>query len=159
MEKGLLVPDEITNLLAFNRLQQDDCNRGFILDGYPRTIGQAQALEGFLSQKNKSVDAVLYLHCDDSLLIARAAARKTCRGCQEVYGLGKNPQRENQCDACLGELYQRDDDKPEIVRERLQEYQQKTAPLLEFYQQKGLIKRINAEKSVEDVFEEIKKLI
>ncbi len=150
--EGHLVPDELTNRLAFERLRQDDCRKGFILDGYPRTLGQAGALEQFLRGEGKCLDAIIYFSADEKTLIARAAARRICRKCQAVYGLAK-PSLSGAC-VCGGELYRRDDDSPEIVRDRLQEYTNKTAPLLEFYEG-GLREITTGEKGAEEVFREV----
>ncbi len=149
---GHLVPDELTNELAFERLRRDDSRNGFILDGYPRTLGQAGALEQFLRAEGKRLDAVIYFSADEKALVARAAARRICRKCQAVYGLAK-PSLSGAC-VCGGELYLRDDDKPEVVRDRLQEYTDKTAPLLEFYE--GKLREITTgEKGAEEVFREV----
>ena len=151
--KGHLVPDEITNTLAFERLEQDDCKKGYILDGYPRTLGQATALDHFFLQGRKGLDAVIFFDCSEDVLIKRADSRRVCRSCGAIYGAGTTV-----CQ-CRGELYQRPDDYPKIVRERLGEYLLKTSCLLEFYRKLGLLREIDASKSEHDVFGDICKLI
>ncbi len=155
--KGLLVPDEITNTLAFERLKQDDCKEGYILDGYPRTLGQATALNHFFLQGKKEgrqgLDAVIFFDCSEEVLIERAASRRVCRACGAIYKSGTAV-----CQ-CLGELYQRPDDYPKIVRERLGEYILKTSCLLEFYRKFGLLREIDATQSEPDVLRDICKLI
>lgn len=157
--KGLLVPDELTNKLALVRLQHDDCRTGFILDGYPRTERQADALQKFLSEKGKSIDHVLYLKCAEEILIGRIATRFVCRDCNTAYGMEVLPKNKGKCDICPGELYQRLDDGADKIGTRIQEYATKTAPLLEFYQQQGLLKEIDGARHVGEVFEGIEGII
>ncbi len=127
--KGILVPDAITNQLAFERLQNEDCRNGFFLDGYPRTLGQAEALEKYLTKHQRSIDGVLNFICDNETVVMRATSRN------------------------------RSDDKEEIVRERLQEYFQKTMPLLDFYHQKKIVKLIDATRSIDEIFADAKRNI
>ena len=157
--KGLLVPDDVTNRLVFARLQQDDCISGFIVDGYPRTIGQAEALQGFLSKEGKSIDHVLYLQCAEEMLVGRITTRFVCRDCSTTYGLDVPPQEKGKCDACPGELYRRLDDSADRIGTRIEEYTTKTVPLLEFYQQQGLLREIDGTRPVTKVFEEIEKIL
>ncbi len=157
--KGLLVPDDVTNRLAFARLQQDDCSKGFILDGYPRTQGQAEELHKFLSEKGKSIDHVLYLQCAEEMLVGRIATRFVCQDCNATYGMEVLPKEKGKCDICPGELYHRLDDSADKIGTRIQEYVTKTAPLLEFYQQQGVLREIDGAQHTEEVFEEIKKII
>ena len=156
--KGLLVPDEVTNKLAFERLNQDDCLQGFILDGYPRTIGQGLALEQYLDASQRALDRVLYFFCPDEILMTRATSRRTCQSCGEIYGGDSVPQQPGVCH-CSSQLYQRADDREEVVRERLLEYQRKTAPLLNFYQTKGIVSPIDASSSIELVFTAAKGIV
>ncbi len=158
--KGNLVPDEVTNELAFERLQKPDCAAGFILDGYPRTVGQAEALQGFLASEKKSIDLVIQLACDENALVERIASRLTCRGCNAMYGKEAPPKTAGQCDGCAGELYQRSDDNEIVVRARFKEYALKTAPLVDFYKKtEGLVVDVDGLRSVEEVFEEIERVV
>ncbi len=155
----MLVPDDITNKLAFTRLQQDEGRKGFILDGYPRTEGQADALQEFLSEAGKSIDYVLYLICAEEILIGRIMTRFVCRDCNTTYGLEVPPKDKGKCDNCPGKLYQRVDDGADKIGTRIQEYLTKTAPLLKFYQRQGLLREIDGARPVGEVFEEIKRII
>lgn len=157
--KGILVPDDVTNKLAFARLQQDDCQQGFILDGYPRTQGQADNLQEFLSSEGKSIDRVLYLKCAQEMLVGRIATRFVCQDCNATYGMEVLPKEKGKCDVCPGELYQRLDDGADKIGTRIQEYLMKTAPLLQFYQQQGLLREIDGARHVEEVFKEIEKIL
>ena len=157
--KGILVPDDVTNKLAFARLQQDDCLQGFILDGYPRTQVQADNLQEFLSREGKSIDHVLYLKCAQEMLVGRIATRFVCQDCSTTYGMEVPPKEKGRCDACPGELYQRADDDADKIGTRIKEYLTKTAPLLKFYQQQGLVRDIDGARHVDEVFEEIEKIL
>lgn len=156
MDEGRLVPDEVVIGMVEERLRQPDCSKGFILDGFPRTIEQAEALDSELEKLGLKLDAVLNLEVGDEEVVKRIALRRTCRSCGAVFHLIFNPpRREGVCDRCGGELYQRDDDKEEVVRNRLKVYRQQTKPLLEFYRRRGLLRDVNGERSIEDVFKEI----
>jgi adenylate kinase len=156
MDEGRLVPDEVVIGMVEERLRQPDCSKGFILDGFPRTIEQAEALDSELEKLGLKLDAVLNLEVGDEEVVKRIALRRTCRSCGAVYHLIFNPpSREGVCDRCGGELYQRDDDREEVVRNRLKVYRQQTKPLLEFYRRRGLLRDVNGERSIEDVFKEI----
>jgi adenylate kinase len=156
MDEGRLVPDEVVIGMVEERLRQPDCSKGFILDGFPRTIEQAEALDSELEKLGLKLDAVLNLEVGDEEVVKRIALRRTCRSCGAVYHLIFNPpRREGVCDRCGGELYQRDDDGEEVVRNRLKVYRQQTKPLLEFYRRRGLLRDVNGERSIEDVFKEI----
>lgn len=156
--KGQLVPDEVTNPLAFERLQQSDCLTGFILDGYPRTLPQAKALNDFLKDKKSSLDAVINFQCPESLLIDRILSRETCKDCGAIYGLENKPTNVGQCDTCPGKLYHRSDDNAETLKKRLVEYDFKTKPLIDFYQKTGLLTTIDASLDGQKVFSEIEKI-
>lgn len=156
MDEGRLVPDEVVIGMVEERLRQPDCSKGFILDGFPRTIEQAEALDSELEKLGLKLDAVLNLEVGDEEVVKRIALRRTCRSCGAVFHLIFNPpRREGVCDRCGGELYQRDDDREEVVRNRLKVYRQQTKPLLEFYRRRGLLRDVNGERSIEDVFKEI----
>lgn len=152
VDQGLLVPDDITNGIVEERLQQDDCGSGFLLDGFPRTISQAEALDNMLKAMGKQIDHVINIAVDRSLLLARLTGRRICRDCGATYHVMFNPpQTELVCDQCQGELYQRSDDTEEKVGTRLDEYVSKTAPLLEYYTQQGLLRDIDGEQDIEAV--------
>lgn len=135
MDAGDLVPDELVNSMLKERLAQPDCEKGFILDGYPRTLAQAQELD-----KITTIEMAVNIDVAEDILITRMASRLTCRNCGEIYNtLTLPPKQEGVCDKCGGELYQRDDQKPEVVRERIAIYNQKTAPLIDYYKNKGIL--------------------
>lgn len=152
MEKGLLVPDEIMVQLVMSRLSQEDCDRGFILDGFPRTIVQAEMLNALLQKKNMALDAVLDLKVSDESVVRRISNRRLCSHCGADYNLlTKPPQEPGRCDRCGADLYQRDDDREETILHRLQVYHRQTAPLEDFYHTKGNLVSFDAEKGVEEV--------
>ena len=160
VDQGLLVPDEITNGIVKERLQQDDCNQGFLLDGFPRTTSQAEALDEMLNSMGRKIDHVINLTIDRGLLLARLTGRRICKQCGATYHVIFNPpKQENVCDKCSGELYQRSDDHEEKVGTRLDEYINKTAPLLEFYSRKGLVRNVNGEAAIDEVTSEISSLL
>jgi len=156
MNRGELVPDEVTIAMVRERLQRPDCDNGVILDGFPRTIEQAEALQALLAEQNKKIDAALFIDAAEDELVRRLSSRWTCRDCQAVYNVFSNPPREEgRCDVCGGELYQRADDVPETVRNRIQVYRQQTSPLIDYYQDKGLLITIKSEGGIEGVQEKI----
>jgi len=149
MDSGALVPDEVVIGIVHDRLQEDDCRAGFILDGFPRTVPQADALKGVLSGLGKMLSAVVSLDVDTEALVERLTGRRTCRGCGKGYHLRFDPPRkEGVCDTCGGELYQRDDDCEETIRNRMQVYQDQTAPLIDYYQQEGLLAAIDGMQDI-----------
>ena len=151
MDKGVLVPDEIIIGMLKNSLSQEENNDGYILDGFPRTIGQAEALDEIAK-----IDLVVNLDASHDTIIARISNRITCRKCQAIYNtLFVKPKKEGVCDKCGGELYQRDDQKPEIVKERLEIYEKKTAPLIDFYTKKGILINVTVEGEVDVVHKRI----
>lgn len=156
VDKGLLVPDEITNGIVKERLAQPDCANGFLLDGYPRTLAQAEALDAMLASLGKTLDHVINLVVDRGLLLARLTGRRICKSCGATYHVLNNPpKQEGVCDKCGGELYQRSDDTEEKVGTRLEEYHNKTAPLLDFYGKKGILREVNGEQDIQAVTAEI----
>lgn len=156
VDKGLLVPDEITNGIVKERLALDDCSRGFLLDGFPRTLQQAEALDEMLSELGRSIDHVVNLKVDRGLLLARLTGRRICKTCGTTYHVMFNPSKvEGICDKDGGELYQRSDDTEEKVGTRLDEYTSKTAPLLDYYNAKGLLREVDGEKDIDVVTSEI----
>lgn len=160
VDQGLLVPDEITNGIVKERLMQEDCKQGFLLDGYPRTIPQAEALDEMLAETGRQIDHVINLNVDRDLLMARLTGRRVCKACGSTFHVIFNPpQREGVCDKCSGELIQRSDDTEEKVGTRLDEYLNKTAPLLGYYKDKGLLREVNGEQPIEKVTAEIDSLL
>lgn len=149
LKRGELVPDEIVIKILKERISKDDCKKGFILDGYPRTIPQAKALE-----KITKIDKIINLVVPEEVIIQRLSTRRICRKCGSIFNiLTLPPKKEGICDNCGGELYQREDDKPEVIRERLKVYQKQTNPLLEFY--KGKVPIVNIECKSVDIPPEI----
>jgi len=151
LNAGELVPDEIVIEVLKKRISQEDCKNGYILDGFPRTIPQAEALD-----KITKIDLVVNLVASEQTIIDRITNRYTCRNCGEVYNIKfVPPKREGICDKCGGELYQREDQKPEVVKERLRVYEEKTKPLIEYYKNKGILLEVNVEGEVNEVHERI----
>jgi adenylate kinase len=139
-----------------DRLAEDDCAEGFILDGLPRTIGQADALEGVLADQGKSLDKVVNIDVPIEKLIARLSGRRVCRNCSQTYHLLNNPpMEEGICDECGGELYQRADDSEETIKNRLDVYVAQSSPLIEYYEAKGLLLSIDGDQSINDVLTDI----
>ena len=162
MAKGVLVPDELTIKFVEQRLNEPDCENGIILDGYPRTIGQAEALDRFLESKGKKIDIAINLDLSDEDLIERTTKRVVCsnKSCGEIYNLEfKKPAKEGICDICGSTLTQRDDDKEETVRKRLQTYQEVTGVLVDYYEQKGVLRNeklsIHSDRGSKEVAEDI----
>lgn len=156
MDQGLLVPDDVTVGIVRERLQQSDCEKGFLLDGFPRTLSQAESLEELLGDLGKQLDHVINLKVDRNKLLARLTGRRLCKACGATYHVIFNPPvQEGVCDKCGGELYQRSDDNEESVGTRLDEYINKTAPLLKFYEDKGLLRQVDGEQEIGAVSEEI----
>ncbi|WP_189112591.1 adenylate kinase [Pilimelia terevasa] len=152
MDSGQLVPDEVTINMVADRLSEADAADGFLLDGFPRTTPQAVALDKLLADLGTQIDLVLELVVDDDEVIRRLSGRRNCRGCQKIWHLEYDaPSRENVCDRCGGELYQRDDDKAETIAERLRVYARDTAPLVDYYGAQGKLVGIDATGPVEDV--------
>ncbi len=160
VDQGLLVPDEVTNGIVRDRLAEPDCSGGFLLDGFPRTIAQAEALDGMLNDMGRKIDHVINLKVDRSFLLARLTGRRICKSCGTTYHVVFNPpKQEGICDKCGGELYQRSDDTEEKVGTRLDEYTSKTAPLLKYYGDKGLLREVDGEKDIDAVTADIGSLL
>ncbi|WP_127532410.1 adenylate kinase [Paenibacillus kobensis] len=156
VDQGKLVPDEITNGIVRDRLMLDDCSKGFLLDGFPRTLQQAEALDAMLAEMGRSIDHVINLKVDRGLLLARLTGRRICKSCGSTYHVLNNPpKQEGVCDKCGGELYQRSDDNEESVGTRLDEYSSKTAPLLAYYEGKSLLREVDGEQDIDVVTAEI----
>ena len=156
MEKGALVPEEITTQMVLERMSASDAKTGVILDGFPRNLNQAEALGKALAQQDKSIDSVIYIKVSEEELLKRLSSRWICRHCQSVYNIiNSAPRVEGKCDKCGGELYQRPDDTVETVKKRLQVFFAQTAPLIDHYAQRGKLLEINGEGSVEEVTQRI----
>lgn len=159
MEKGILVPDSIIFEIVKERLLSNEAKQGFLLDGFPRNKKQAEMLDEILFSINQRLDCVVSLDVPEETLINRLSARRTCGTCGSIYNVFLRPTKVvGKCDMCGGEVYQREDDKEETIRKRLQVYREETSPLLEFYRKKGILEIINGEGSVEEVekrFEEL----
>jgi adenylate kinase len=154
MDLGDLVPDEVTNAMVADRLVDDDADDGFLLDGFPRNVPQAETLDDMLAKLVTALDVVLELVVDDEEVIRRLSGRRTCRSCGHIWHIDFDPPtREGICDHCDGHLFQRDDDKPDTVRHRLEVYAEQTAPLVAFYAEKGILVGIDATGPVDDVTE------
>ena len=157
MEQGQLVPDEVTVGIVRERLAEADCKDGFLLDGFPRTVQQADALDGILKDLGMALDRVINIEVDKAFLVDRLTGRRVCRTCGATFHVvNKAPKVEGACDKCGGELYQRNDDKIETVSNRLDVYAAQTAPLIEYYQSKGVMSSIDGSKSMEDVLADIR---
>jgi len=160
MDQGKLVPDEVVIGIVRDRLKAADCKNGFILDGFPRTVPQAEALAATLQTMNRTIDYVVSIDVNNEELLKRLTGRRTCRGCGAMYHLIFDPPRkEGVCDRCGGELYQRDDDKEETIKERLRVYDAQTAPLIAYYRDKGSLRTIDGVGAMEQIFQAIVKVV
>ena len=152
MSKGELVPDEVTIRMIEQRLGEDDCWQGIILDGFPRTVAQATALDQLFASLGHKLDLVLYIAVSEDELVRRLGGRITCRNCQTPYNLVSSPPKiENVCNQCNGELYQRPDDTADAVRQRIQVFTQQTIPLVDYYTSKGILTEIDGEQDISKV--------
>ena len=160
MDQGLLVPDELTCDLVTDRIQQDDCANGFILDGFPRTIPQAEALDKALTGLGQAMDYAIDVDVPDENIVNRMSGRRACLKCGATYHIVTiPPKQEGICDNCGSEIVQRDDDKPETVQKRLQVYHDQTQPLIDFYNKKGILKSVDGTKDLDVVFDSIKAIL
>lgn len=152
MDAGKLVPDELVIKLLKERISKDDCRKGFILDGFPRTIAQAESLD----DSNIKIDKVLNFKANKETIIQRLSGRRTCKKCNAIYHIENiPPEKEGICDKCGGELFQRDDDKPEAIKKRLEVYKQQTEPLIDFYAEKGSIVDVETDKPLDEIFDDV----
>ena len=160
MDKGALVPDEVTIGIVKERLLKDDCKKGFLLDGFPRNVLQAEALDSFMKEQGISLDAVLDVNVDASILIRRIVGRRICKTCGASYHIDFNkPKKEGICDNCGTPLIQRADDTIETAGSRLEVYDKQTAPLLAYYEKQNLLKTVNGDQELNKVFEDIKAVL
>nr|WP_276536759.1 adenylate kinase [Tissierella carlieri] len=160
MDKGLLVPDELVVSIVQDRLTKEDCVQGFLLDGFPRTINQAEALDKELTKMGIKLDKVVNIDADKEILIERAIGRRICKTCGSSYHIKFNPPKvENLCDIDNGELFQRDDDIEETVATRIEVYLNQTQPLIDYYKEKGIILNVDGTRPIDEVFETIVKAL
>jgi len=156
MHRGDLVSDDLVNKIVLDRLEQQNMENGYLLDGYPRTIDQAEFLTNYLAQKNQKLDFVININVNSDILIERTSGRRICRKCGSTYHIKFNPtKREDICDKCGGELYQRKDDKVETVTKRIKIYSDETMPLINYYEDKKLLVNVDGEKGIDEVFADI----
>ena len=160
IDAGLLVPDELTCDLVIDRISKDDAANGYILDGFPRTLAQAEALSEALKKRNESVDYAIDIDVDDDFIIERMSGRRVCKGCGATYHIKyAAPSKENVCDKCAGELVLRKDDEPETVKKRLEVYHEQTQPLIDYFGNEGVLYIFDGTLPIDDVFTAIKKLL
>jgi adenylate kinase len=160
MDAGELVPDSVVIGIVKERLSQPDAARGFLLDGFPRTVGQADALGEALAEDGRTLDAVVSVDVDRDALITRLTARRTCIECGTITNVTTDPSAaRGECSACGGELFQRDDDTVETVTNRLNVYEDQTAPLIEYYRAKGVLHEVDGNRAPDDVFADIRRIL
>ncbi len=160
MDKGKLVPDDVVLGMVNDRLREDDTAGGYIFDGFPRTVPQAEGLKKLLKELGQSIDHVLALEGDDTVLVERLSSRRTCLDCGKIINLIFSPSKvSGQCDDCGGELFQRNDDKTKVIQKRLDVYEEQTEPLVNYYESKALLRRVDGVGSVHEVAERIDKYL
>lgn len=156
MDQGLLVPDDLVVAIVEDRLKEDDCKNGFLLDGFPRTVYQAEALDKVLDKMNSALNKVINVNVDKEILIERAVGRRICKDCSATYHIQFNPPvKASLCDKCGGPLYQRADDNEETVTKRIEVYLSETQPLINYYKEKGTLVTIDGQQPIDKVFQEI----
>ncbi|MDD6324160.1 MAG: adenylate kinase [Lachnospiraceae bacterium] len=160
MDQGLLVPDELTVDLVIDRLAQDDCKNGYILDGFPRTIPQAEALDAALEKLGEKMDYAIDVDVPDENIVSRMSGRRACTGCGATYHIVYNPSKKGEyCEVCGEKLILRDDDKPETVQKRLNVYHDQTQPLIDYYTKQSILRTVDGTQDMNDVFAEIAKIL
>ena len=160
MDQGLLVPDELTVDLVIDRLAQDDCKNGYILDGFPRTIPQAEALDAALAKLGEKMDYAIDVDVPDENIVSRMSGRRACTGCGATYHIVYNPSKKGECcEVCGEKLILRDDDKPETVQKRLNVYHGQTQPLIDYYTKQSILRTVDGTQDMNDVFAEIVKIL
>ena len=155
MDNGQLVPDEVTIKMVKDRLQEEDCKSGYLLDGFPRTVSQAESLQEFLRSRNESLDTALLIDVPRDFILERMTGRRVCPSCGASYHVKFNPAVDNKCELCGSEVVQRKDDTEETVKERLDVYERQTQPLIDFYRDKNLLSVVEGTKAINEVFESI----
>ncbi|NLL75091.1 MAG: adenylate kinase [Erysipelothrix sp.] len=156
IDQGLLVPDDVTNRMVEERISQDDCLDGYLLDGFPRSMSQALFIEKTAKDMNRPIECVINLEIDHDILVRRITGRRLCKTCGEIYHIDTKPSKvEGVCDVCGGELYQRSDDNEEGLRVRLNEYTNQTQAAIEFFREKGLVQDVNADQVPDNVIKDI----
>ncbi len=160
MDKGALVPDSLTLELIMDRFKADDCKNGYVLDGFPRTIPQAEALTKALAENNEAIDFAIDVEVPDEAIVKRMSGRRACVNCGATYHIVYNaPKEENKCDTCGSELIQRQDDKPETVLNRLSVYHEQTQPLLDYYEKFGVLRTVDGTQDMNKVFDDIVEIL
>jgi len=160
MDKGELVPDSVVLGMVGERLKQDDCKKGYILDGFPRNTAQAEALDKMLASLNMSLTAALSVDVPFEDLMKRLTGRRTCKSCGQMYNVYfKAPAKEGVCDKCSGELFQRDDDKEATIKKRLEVYTAQTEPLIGYYKNKGIVKSVSGTGSIDEIFKKVTEVL
>ncbi len=156
MDRGELVPDSVVIGIIRERLKEPDCQKGYILDGFPRNVAQAKALDDMLKELNSPLDYAISIDVPFDELMKRLTGRRTCKSCGQMYNIYFSPpQKDGVCDRCGGELFQRDDDKEETIRKRLEVYEAQTAPVIDYYREKGILRSVPGTGSIEDIFNKI----
>ena len=160
MDQGLLVPDELVVDLVVDRVKKEDCKNGYVLDGFPRTIPQAESLDAALAELNEKIDYALNIDVPDDNIINRMSGRRACVGCGATYHIVNIPSKvEGKCDRCGGDLILRDDDKPETVKKRLDVYHEQTQPLIDYYKKAGCLVEMDGTLDINVVFENVVKIL
>ena len=160
MDQGLLVPDELVVDLVVDRVSQDDCTKGYVLDGFPRTIPQAEALDKALEAKGQKMDYAIDVDVPDENIVSRMSGRRACTGCGATYHIVYNPSKKGDCcEVCGEKLILRDDDKPETVQKRLNVYHEQTQPLIDYYTKQSILRTVDGTQDMNDVFAEIVKIL
>lgn len=160
IDKGLLVPDELTLEIIADRLDQADTKNGYLLDGFPRTVVQAQFLDNYLKKNNDALDCALLIEVPNEAILERMTGRRVCINCGATYHVKNNPSvKEGICDVCGHKLIQRKDDQVETVKDRLQVYENQTEPLIEYYSNNGILKQVNGTQRIVDIFKDIVKIL
>ena len=160
IDQGQLVPDELTLDLVMDRFKKDDCKNGYVLDGFPRTIPQAEALKAALEKMGETIDYAINVEVPDENIVNRMGGRRACPGCGRTYHIKHNPPKvEDICDVCGAKLMLRDDDKPETVTKRLSVYHEQTKPLIDFYKKEGVLREVDGTQDLNDVFQAITEIL
>ena len=155
IDKGQLVPDEVTINMVKDRLKQEDCEDGYLLDGFPRTVSQAEALQGFLEERKTKLDSALLIYVPRDFILERMTGRRVCPSCGASYHVKFNPALDGKCELCGTEVIQRKDDTAETVQERLDVYENQTQPLIDYYRKNNLLSQVDGTKAINEVFESI----